>query len=252
MRWRTVSLYFALLGAADVTLSYAAAAVMTMNRVFSFRTAPWGVLLFSLSAFAQTDIPVSDELPFKPYHRNRDQFTLEIPAGWHVVDQSPFSDMGVVAFYSQPLEMKIDKDPVIAQQQKQAFQQLMKSMESGELPSFFVDRYKADKGMTCAGFDARAQKMKLKIFVKSGVLGKQSKILGEPEVATAPVGGCQGLRVLIRATTAMGATMHMLVYSAAVDGITYDLALIGEPQYFARDLPWFERVVASMRLTGAS
>ncbi len=223
-----------------------------MKRVFNFRTAPWGALLFSLSAFAQTDAPVGDDLSFKPYNGNRDQFTLEIPAGWHVVDQSPFSDKGVVAFYSQPLEMKIDKDPVIARQQEQDFLRLLNSMESGEIPSFFIDRYKADKGMTCAGFDARAQKKKLKIFANADVLGKQSKIIGEPEVVTVPVGGCQGLRVLIRANTAVGTTMQMLVYSAAVDGITYDLALIAEPRYFDQNLPWFERVVSSMRLAGAS
>lgn len=223
-----------------------------MNRVFFFPRAPWGVLLFSLSAIAQTDAHVGDDLSFKPYNGNRDQFTLEIPAGWHVVDQSPYSDKGVVAFYSQPLQMKMDKDPVIARQQEQAFQQLLNSMESGEIPSFFIDRYKADKGMTCAGFDARAQKKKLRIIVKSDVLGKQSKILGEPAVATVPVGGCQGLRVLIRANTAFGTTMQMLVYSAAVDGITYDLALIAEPRFFDQNLPWFERVVSSMRLAGAS
>lgn len=223
-----------------------------MNRVFSLRTAPLGALLFSMFTFAQTDAPVSADFAYKPYHGNRDQFTLEIPDGWHVVDQSPYSDKGVIAFYSQPMQMKIDKDPVLARQQEQAFQKLLEGMESGEIPSFFIDRYKADKGMTCTGFDARAQKKKVKIFVKADALGSKSKIIGEPEVANAPVGGCQGLRVMVRANTAAGATVQMLVYSAAVDGITYDLALIAEPRYFDQNLPWFERVVSSMRLAGAS
>ena len=246
------SLYFALLGAADVTLSYAAAAGMTMNRVFSFRTAPLGALLFSLSAFAQTDAPVGDDTAFKPYHGNRDQFTLEIPDGWHVVDQSPFGNAGVIAFYSQPVEVRLDKDPVVAEQQRQAFITMLNGMLSGEIPSFFMDRYKADKGMTCTGFDARALKKKLRIYAKSDALGKKAKLLGEPEVATTPVGGCLGIRVMMRANTATGATMHMLVYSAAVGDTTYDFVLMTEPQYFAQNLPWFERVVASVRLTGAS
>ena len=46
--------------------------------------------------------------------------------------------------------------------------------------------------------------------------------------------------------------MHMLVYSAAVKGITYDFVLMTEPEYFAANLPWFERVISSVRLTGAS
>ena len=223
-----------------------------MNRVFSFRTAPLGALLVSLSAFAQTDVPVAGEISFKPYLGNRDQFTLDIPDGWHVVDQSPYSDKGVIAFYSQPMQLKIDKNPVIARQQEQDFEKLLAGMESGEIPSFFIDRYKADKGMTCAGFDARAQKKKVKIFLNAGLFGNKSKTVGAPEVASAPVGGCQGLRVLIRANTAVGTAMQMLVYSAAVDGITYDLALVAEPQYFDQSLLWFERVVSSMRLAGAS
>lgn len=223
-----------------------------MNRVYRFWTAPLGALLISLSTLAQTNASVGDELSFKSYHGNRDQFTLEIPDGWHVVDQSPYSDMGVIAFYSQPMQMKLDKDPEIARQQEEAFRKLIEGMESGEIPSFFIDRYKADKGMTCAGFDARSQKKKVNIFAKADALGKKSKLIGKPEVATAPVGGCQGLRVLIRANTAVGTTMHMLVYSAAVDGITYDLALLAEPRFFDQNLSWFERVVSSMRLAGAS
>ena len=223
-----------------------------MNRVFSVRTAPLAALLFSLSAFAQIEAPAGDELSFKPYNGNRDQFTLEIPDGWHVVDQSPYSDKGVIAFYSQPMQLMIDKDPVVARQQEQEFEKLLAGMESGEIPSFFIDRYKADKGMTCAGFDARAQKKKVKIFLNAGLFGNNSKTIGAPEVATAPVGGCQGLRVLIRANTAVGRTMQMLVYSAAVDGITYDLALVAEPRYFDQSLLWFERVVSSMRLAGAA
>lgn len=223
-----------------------------MNRVSRFRTAPFGALLFSLSAFAQTSAPVDDEPAFKPYEGNRDQFTLEIPDGWHVVDQSPYADAGVIAFYSRPVEVKLDKDPAIAEQQKQAFMTMLNGMLSGEIPSFFMDRYKADKGMTCTGFDARALKKKLRIYAKSDVLGKKAKLLGEPEVATTPVGGCLGIRVMMRANTSTGATMHMLVYSAAVNGTTYDIVLMTEPQYFAQNLPWFERVVASVRLTGTS
>lgn len=223
-----------------------------MYRSISFRTAPLGALLLSLAAFAQSDLPTDGELNFKPYQGNRDQFTLEIPDGWHVVDQSPYSDAGVIAFYSQPMEIKLDRDPVIAEQQKQSFMAMLNGMMSGATPSFFLDRYKAGKGMTCSGFDARALKKKLKIYTKSDVLGKKAKLLGEPEVTPTPVGGCQGIRVLVRANTETGTTMQMLVYSAAIDGTTYDFVLTAEPQFFARNLQWFERVISSIRLTGAS
>lgn len=223
-----------------------------MIRSFSFRTAPFGALLLSLSAFAQSELPADSDATFKPYQGNRDQFTLEIPDGWHVVDQSPYGDAGVIAFYSQPMQVRLDKDPEIARQQQRDFEKMLNGFLSGELPSFFMDRYKAGKGMTCAGFDKRAQKKKLSIYVKSDVLGKKSKVIGEPEVSAAPLGGCQGLKVLINANTADGRTMKMLIYTAAVDDVTYDVVLITEPQYFAQNLPWFERVISTMRLTGAS
>lgn len=222
-----------------------------MNCIRLLRLMPIGILLFVHSSFAQTDFTdVSDSAVFT-YQGNRNQFTIDIPDGWHVVDQSPYSETGVVAFYSQPLEAKYDKDPVVNQQRQQAMMDLLDGMESGAVPSFFIDRYKAEKGMTCDGFDARAQKKKLKIFTSSNALGKGAKVVGKPDVSTTEFGGCMGLKALIVADTLDGNGMRMLVYSAAVAGITYDIALMAQPAYFAQNLAWFERVVASTRLTAA-
>lgn len=222
-----------------------------MYRIRGSRLMPIGILLLTQNIFAQADLSDSSAWPVSSYQGNRNQFTIDVPDGWHIVDQSPYSDTGVVAFYSRPLEAKYDKDAAIYQQNEQAMMDLLDDMLSGAVPSFFMDRYKASKGMSCEGFDARAQKKKLKIYTKSDALGTGSKVVGKPDVSTTEFGGCKGLRVLILADSVDGKRMQMLVYSAAVAGLTYDFVLLAEPMYFDQNLPWFERAIASVRLTAA-
>lgn len=188
---------------------------------------------------------------YETYLGNRHQFTIEIPDGWHVVDQSPYSETGVIGFYSQPVSVRLDKDPVISRQQEQEFARLLEDLSTGALPAFFVDRYKASRGMSCDHFDSRAQKRKVKIYSKAYALGKKPKLLGKPEIVPVELGGCRGLRVSLSALNADGETLHMLVYTAAINGLTYDFALLTEASYFDQNLPWFSRIMSSVRLTGA-
>lgn len=221
-----------------------------MKTICRYPWMPLGVLLLSSSVVAQTDS--TDGESYKTYLGNRNQFTIDLPLGWHVIDQSPYSDAGVIAFYSQPIELTPDKDPAIRRQQEQAFMKLLDDMSRGALPTFFMDRYKASKGMSCLGYDASAQKRKLKIFSTADALGKKPKVIGKPEVSNVDFGGCRGIKVSLSADTAYGSTMQMLVYSAAIDGMTYDFALLTDTQYFEQNLSWFERAIASVRLTGAN
>lgn len=210
-----------------------------------------GVLALVSAAVAQSAADV-DTTQYKTYQGNRDQFTVEVPQGWQVIDQTPYSKSGVIAFYSQPIETTIDRDPVIAKQQHEALIQLLNDMTSGRLPTFFVDRYKADKGMACNGYDARAEKRKVKIFTSAAALGRKPKLLGQPESVAVDFGGCRGLKVTFSAAIEFGQTMKMQVYTAAVDGVTYDFALLTEAQYFEQNLPWFERMIGTVRLAGAT
>lgn len=220
-----------------------------MDHIRSFALMLTGSILLVPAVFGQSDLISIENPALKTYQGNRDQFTLELPEGWYVVDQSPQSRTGVIAFYSQPLNTKLDKDPVISKQQEQAMIGLVNDMLSGALPFFIVDRYKAEKGMTCAGFDERAQKRKLKIFKNSSAFGDDARVVGTPEISTTEFGGCKGIKAMVLAEGY--ASLQMLVYSAAVDGITYDIALVTETKYFEQNLPWFERTVASVQLTGA-
>lgn len=222
-----------------------------MNIQSLTRWMPLGVLALVSTVVAQTATDLHT-IQYKTYQGNRDQFTVEVPQGWQVIDQSPYSNTGIIAFYSQPIETTIDRDPVIAQQQHQALIALLNDMTSGRLPTFFAERYEAGKGMACNGFDARAEKKKVKTFTGAAALGRKPKIVGEPEVVAVDFGGCRGLKVTFSAKIEHGQTMKMQVYTAAVDGLTYDFALFTEEQYFEQNLPWFERMIGTVRLTAAA
>ena len=63
-----------------------------MNRTRGFRLALTSVVFFTSVVFAQTDPIRNESDTLKPYDGNRDQFTLHIPDGWIVVDQTPYRE----------------------------------------------------------------------------------------------------------------------------------------------------------------
>lgn len=215
------------------------------------------LLALTCAILPASDLPAqpadhdSGSWTLKPYESNRDQFTLDIPDGWHAVDQTPYRETGVVAFYSQPLFMLLDEDPAVREQQKQQMMALADDLMSGAAPAFFMDRYKAGKGMACTGYSEQAQKQKLRIIANSPALGKGSKPVSKPEVSVTDFAGCRGLRVMMRISRSGSADRQMLVYTAAADDITYDFVLLNDIDYFEQNRPWFERVVATTKLTAA-
>lgn len=221
-----------------------------MNRIRGIRVTLLGVVLSMHGVHAGPD-PAAESWTYEPYHKNRDQFVLDIPVGWHAVDQAPYSDSGVVAFYSQPLVMRKVEDPLVQKELHEKLMARLADMMSGAAPSFFLDRYKAGKGMTCAGFDDQARQKKLRTISRSAALGKGSKVMGQPEVSRIEFAGCNGLRILLRAGVPNGDPRQMLVYTATADGVTFDFALLSDVQYFERNLPWFEHIMTTVKLTGA-
>lgn len=216
-----------------------------------FRSTLTGLSLLVTVALAQTDPIDSDSWEFKPYHGNRDQFTLDIPSTWIPIDQNPYSTDGVIAFYSQSPFMQSQKDSPDSAAQEAKFMQIANGLVSGAVPSFFAERYKAGKGMNCAGLSEQAQTSKVKYFAKATARDKRAKIVGQPEVSKIEFAGCQGLRVLMRADIRGSPGLVMLAYFATADNMNYDFILLNEPSYFEQNRPWFERIMATVKLTGA-
>src|SRR5262245_24799678 len=194
---------------------------------------------------------VTAETEFVPYEGMKDQFILALPKGWYVHDQNatfgqpgPF---GVVVFSPVQLgHMTISGDPNADEIQK-----MMGRVDSGEIPSFFVDRYRAEKGRACESFTEKGRKHALEIYTSPGALGKGTKLVGTPEVQAVPVGGCQGLRVMMRTMNANGAEWDFLIYAASDAQTSYDFVLRNEKTYFEKNLPMFEKAVSGLRLAAA-
>ena len=147
--------------------------------------------------------------------------------------------------------MRLDEDPAVREEQTRQMMALADDLMSGAAPAFFMDRYKAGGGMVCTGFSDKAQKTKLKIIANSRALGKGSKVVGQPDVTKIDFAGCKGLRASMRFKVPGDEDRQMLVYTASSDDITYDFVLLTDVRYFEQNLPWFERVVSTAKLTTA-
>jgi hypothetical protein len=195
------------------------------------------------------------EAELEPYDALKSQFTLSIPRGWHVTDQAAMmghaGPEGVVVFSAVEMQAPTALPSNASKKDTEALvQQMMKGLgqiDSGEIPSFFVDRYRALPGMSCAGIDEDAKKQLLKALT-GPALGKKAEILEPPTVEGAALGGCQGLRVMVKAKDATGKEIWMLVHTVS-DGTTgYDFALRNQREYFEKNRPTFEKALESIKL----
>jgi hypothetical protein len=84
-------------------------------------------------------------------------------------------------------------------------------------PSFFVDRHKSQKGSSCAGLSNEEKNGILSAFDTRAFGSERVRILEPTQLEAMRVGGCQGLRVLVRAASKAGENLFLLVY--AVSGI---------------------------------
>jgi hypothetical protein len=195
---------------------------------------------------------------FTVFERYRDQFTIELPSGWHFKDQGAMTGApgpnGLVTFAARELPgrtaipkdaSKKDMDAII-----QKMMVAMGEVDSGAIPSVFVERYTSLPGASCAALGEEAKRRILSAATGSA-LGKKAKVLESPQVEDAPLGGCQGLRVMVKAKDAAGEEIWMLVHSVS-DGTTgYDFALRNHKAHFERNLPVFLQALATVKLAAA-
>jgi len=78
---------------------------------------------------------------------------------------------------------------------QQTAMKLLTGIDSGEIPSFFVQRLSAKNGMSCAGFSDKAEKDVFKMLIHDPILSKGAAILEAPRSEPASVAGCKGIRI---------------------------------------------------------
>ena len=219
--------------------------------VLLFRSSEGGTDIMAERLDAAPAAPAAAPAGYEAYQGLKEQFTIELPSGWHVVDQNAVigqpGPYGVVVFSAQETGIGKRLEPA----ESEAMMATMRKISTGEIPSFIVERSPNQKGRTCAGYDKKAVKKVTGIMSDPAAMGRGAKLVGAPATEVVPVGGCTGVKVNARFLSSAGTPESLLVYSVSDGRIDYDIGLRGEDTFFEVNLADFEKAVASMRLTAA-
>jgi hypothetical protein len=197
------------------------------------------LVLAATSHAAEDAVPASGGI--------REQLEITLPEGWSVYDQTEAvtgkpSAVGIVIFSAQPLVSEGARTPDGP---------TMAKMDLGELPSFFVERSKADKGMKCAKL-SRSTVYDLATTVNQdpSIATTGRRLFGslEPGHTDVQIGGCRGVRWVFKAHEKDPERHRVVDVRAVSDGKTlYLFSLRNKGVHYAANLPAFEAALASAR-----
>jgi hypothetical protein len=189
-----------------------------------------------------------EQAEFAPYEGFKEQFTIALPVGWQAHDQN--AQMGKPGPYGVVIFSPINLASVkVTDVQKQLADSMraLESIDSGETPSLLVDRHKSQRGISCSGIEDKARKRMLDVY-ETSAMGTSGHLLGTSEVKAMPVGGCQGLRVMLRSRDPDGTETHTLVYAVSDGETAYDFFLRNRKEFFEKNLPIFEKAVSTLKI----
>ena len=181
------------------------------------------------------------------YRGHAQQFTIDVPSGWFVQDQSDVpaaGARGVIAFSAESFT-------AAGKSVEDAVQAAMRH-DTGEAPTFFVDRHASGSGMSCEAYSKSAEATVLASFQSAATLGKGTTVTEPARVEVVKMGECFGLKVRLRARESDGHPLSMLVYTVS-DGTTrFDFTLRNHDEFLETSLPTFENAVKTVKLTSVS
>jgi len=173
------------------------------------------------------------------------QFSLVLPEGWSVYDQSAAvlgrpGPTGVIIFSSEPLTAPGVTTAEIA---------LLARVDRGDLPSFIVDRQKAERGMACARLSRSAiynLGEKLKKDPVFSATRRHFAVLA-PRHEDVELGGCRGVKFLLEANKGEPEKHWIIDVRAVSDGqVLYLFGLRNLAANHARNVAAFEAALASL------
>ena len=176
----------------------------------------------------------------------KDQFTIVLPEGWTVYDQTAAvtgkpSPYGMVFFSAEP--MLAPGERVLNPDTPEAFLRV----DRGDVPSFFVDRHPAGKGMSCARL-TRGARSQIDLMVGNdsvfGGLARQMLLPRRPQTSEIELAGCQGLRLEGR-----GKGWNLDVRAVSDGKTLYLFSLRNTSDNFVRNLGTYEAALATLRLS---
>lgn len=172
------------------------------------------------------------------------QFSLRLPRGWSVYDQSK-----VLTGKPGPTGMLIFTSVEVGKHAGGDFMKLMAQWDTGAVPAFFVDRGPAEKGTSCAGFSEKAQKKLLK-RVESSSVEKGDKVTTPFQAEPVTLGTCSGVRVQGEVQKASGNAWRFDVRTLSDGKTMYMFALRNLKAQFEKNQAGYESAMATLRLAG--
>ena len=175
----------------------------------------------------------------------KEQFTIAIPRDFAVFDQGK----SLRATGMRPGAFDMIRYQPANSIDASSVETLLK-VDSGEIPTFFVQKLSADNGMYCTGFSERAVKKLIDLIGKDrDFKGKNAlePAHGEP----VSVGGCKGLRVRAKGQPASGPPVATDAYMASDGKTVYVFSLRAHAEYFDKNEEIFQKAVSTVKLSAA-
>jgi len=202
-----------------------------------------GVLTFALLVCSSTAFSGVPE-GYVPYDGLKDQFTIALPEGWSAYNQNQAlsgrsGSSGMVFFTAQAITKEGEKtaDP-----------NLLSQVDTGAIPSFFVDRQPAVKGMSCAKFTKTASyDLGVKI-TKDPIFGAARSYFAATPIHhdDVSIGGCQGVHY--KGEGKKGE--WVLDVRAVSDGrVLYLFSLRNKAENFAKNVDTYEKAIGTVQIT---
>jgi hypothetical protein len=189
-----------------------------------------------------------------PYDGQKNEFTIALPKGWVAQDQSQTlgkgnSQFNLILFHpSYPNLTGQDAKSLEMMAMKQ-----LTGIDSGEIPSFFVQRVPAKNGMSCTGFSEKAEKDVFKMITGDPILDKKAAILEAPRSEPVSVAGCKGIRVYGTGQPAReNAPQTLDVYAASDGKVLYLFTLRNQADYYKKNAEVFQKSMATAKLAAAA
>ena len=189
-----------------------------------------------------------------PYDGQKSEFTIALPKGWVAQDQSQTLGKGNSKFnlilfhpsYPNPTAQDAKSAELVAMK-------LLTGIDSGEIPSFFIQRVPAKNGMSCAGFSEKAEKDVFKMITGDPILDKKATILEAPRSEPVSVAGCKGIRVYGTGQPARENAPQTIDAYAVSDGkVLYLFTLRNQADYYKKNAEVFQKSMATARLAAAA
>ena len=210
----------------------------------------------STDAAAPTPVSLQVATPALPegfvlYEGSKDQFTIGLPKDWTAYDQGQIlKAAGMERMAGRGGDMIIFYQSKDSTAGSMLSPELMGKVDTGDLPSFFLQKQRADKGMSCADLSEKAEKKLVDLIAKDPQF-KGKNALEPTSSEPAIVGGCKGIRVRAKGKSEGGSATVVDAYIAADGQTVYVFSLRNRAENFDKNEPVFHQAISTLKLAAA-